>query len=96
MASSLEHYIQEAVAWALNAQLSEDLKCEIAVRAGAFWQLVQAALQELRSEVSQGNKLDTEMMSGKQPFRARRVLAYQAQLREFRETLAADYRDNLS
>ena len=94
--SSMEHYIQEAVAWALTSRLPDERKQEIAARASTFWLFAEAALQELVTDVANFRQLHTDMNVSKQPADSRRVLAYRVRLRELREALAADFQSNLT
>ena len=49
MAKSLEHYIKEAFAWAIQYQLLDGAKLRISDRSLDCWCLVRAVLAELQS-----------------------------------------------
>ena len=91
VSTSLEHYVQEAVAWLLQNQLSEKTKGDIKNRSELCWLLVQAAISELFASLRAGVRVQADLteVPAMHPIRRRLLLSRQAA--EPREALAVDF-----
>ena len=76
VATSLEHYVQEAVAWLLQNQLSEKAKGDIKNKSELCWLLVQASISELFASFRAGIRVQADLneVPAMHPIR-RRLLA---------------------
>jgi len=91
VATSLEHYVQEAVAWLLQNQLSEKTKLIIKDRSDTCWLLVRASIAELYDLLHVGAKIKSDITDPPAIHPIRRRLLLSRQVAELREALAVDF-----
>ena len=88
---SLEHYIQEAVAWMLCNRIAPDAKILIQQRSDECWNLVLASVEELWHTVHAGRAAKADCREEVALPVWRRRISLQQQVRELRQALAADF-----